>query len=94
MNWKYLLPLPLAALAVATPIRVPKLQAPLPQLENTNCGYQWALHRYLDAYAYAAENPDLSTRLLQSAEKELARCGQEAEPLKQRISGLRQALFP
>lgn len=96
MNWRILLPLPIAALAVGTPLQVPKLRSPLPLLEKekNSCAYSKALHRYLEAYAYARENRNFSARLLAEVENELARCGENAEPLRRRAAELRKALFP
>ena len=91
MNWKFLLPLPLAALVVASPLKVPKLRPPIPLLENMPCAYPWALRQYLDAYAYAQENPTLSFRLLQAAEKELGSCGESAGLLRNRVRELKGA---
>lgn len=94
MNWRFLLPLPIAALAVGTPLRVPNLRPALPLLEKekNSCAYSRALHRYLEAYAYARENRHFSARLLAEVENELARCGEIAEPLKRRAAELRKAL--
>lgn len=94
MNWKLLVPLPLAALAVASPLQLPKLRPTIPLLKESQCNYQMAMGIYLEAYAYRIEKPELAKRFLATAEEELDLCGNEAEILKSRMQNLRRALSP
>ncbi len=94
MNWKKLLPLPVAALVVATPLEIPKLKRPLPLLTLSNCDYPRALRAYLEAFAYHAENQARARLLVHIAGTEAQACGDKAEVLRERISALKRTLFP
>jgi hypothetical protein len=90
MNWRHLLFLPLAALSVGTSANAPTLKAEIPPQVQSDCPYQPALEHFLFAYGYKLENPAMSAALCESARKEIAQCGEEAELLKKRIAELCQ----
>jgi hypothetical protein len=94
VNWRYLLPLPLAAFLTASPLRVPPLKPIIPEIASTSCDYSWAKQRYLEAYAYARENPRFADRSLTRAGQELSKCKENVFPLKSRIKELEKVLFP
>jgi hypothetical protein len=92
VSWKLLWPLPLAALLVASPLRLPARKPPLPAVADPRCDYAWAEQRYLEAYAYRAENPALASRLALAALHELDLCREDVRALKERANGFIQAL--
>ena len=93
MNWKTLLPLPLAALLLGAPVHPPTLREAIPTFEGSGCRYTEAKRLYLLAYAYSVERPQLGRRALSAAETELLACVGDAKILEKRVRTLK-ALFP
>ncbi len=95
MHWRWLAPLPLAALLCGEPVRAPRLKSVL-ALSSPGCGgYPSARERYLLAYAYGWEQPELSQSLLLEMESLLKGCrGAEAEALRARAAGLKRHRSP
>ncbi len=86
--------MPLAALLSASPLHVPPRKPPIPEVVSASCDYAWAKKRYLEAYAYAWENPRFAERALAGANAELSGCREDVALLKARIRRLEKALFP
>lgn len=94
MNWKNLLFLPLAALALGIPLRAPRLRPPLPEGKGESCDHAFALQSYLNAYAYSREMPLVASKLLRNATLHLAPCRGRHPALEQRIRDLSLTLAP
>lgn len=94
MSAKHFVAFPLAALLLGTPLAAPKLKERLPPLYDSYCDYAHATKMYLQAYAYAAENPHASAKFLAAAENERKLCRSNTSPLKLRIESLKKTLFP
>jgi hypothetical protein len=92
VNWKRILPLPLAALVLGSPLHAPQLRVPIPVLQDLVCDHDKAVRDYLDAFAYSEEDPGRAARLLDSAERERTRCLGDSSVLQERIGELRKRL--
>ena len=93
MNWKYLLPLPLAALWLGHPLHAPTLHRPLsPSSERPDCHQEQIMQSYLMAYAYAEENPRAAWLFLESAKNSLRESHDCNSDIEQRIQDLQTRL--
>ena len=90
MNWKLLLPLPLAALWLGQPLRPPHLKPPLSP--SADACLSEVLHQYLQSYAYSRESPRAARLFLWSAENQRLRCDGDTSVLEERIRELRASL--
>ncbi|MGZ3740344.1 MAG: hypothetical protein ACXVB9_13280 [Bdellovibrionota bacterium] len=93
MNWKYFLPLPLAALLVGHSFTPPKIAPELPEVRDPRCNYASAVESYLTAYAYAREAPARARGLLEEAEAARARCAADTTVLAGRIAALKAGIL-
>jgi hypothetical protein len=92
MNWKLLLPLPIAAFLAGRSFEPPRLSPPIPVLRDAACDYPSALDAYLLAYAYARESPGAARQLLRAAERARRGCVADTSVLRERIRLLRASL--
>lgn len=91
MHWRWLVPLPLAALLCGEAVRAPRLKPVLAHNSPGCAAYPSARERYLLAYAYGWEQAELSRSLLSEMESLLKECkSAEAEALRARAAGLRR----
>jgi hypothetical protein len=88
MKLRWFAPFILAALLLGTPVRAPRLRAPIPDERGPACDYEAAVRDYLLAYAYAAERPAVARKFLGAADAERARCPGDTAPLAARIRAL------
>lgn len=94
MNWRLLLPLPLAALVLGSPVAVPKRLPEIPVSAGKNCAYAEARKMHLLAWAYRLEQPGAAGRLARGAVNELGRCEGDVAPLLERARALSESISP
>jgi len=87
MNWKYFLPLPLAALLLGHSFTPPRVAPEIPATCSS------AVESYLTAYAYSREAPARARGLLLEAESARAHCEGDTSALAARIAALRAAIL-